>query len=70
MTMAKAPFGLIRYVASSIRGPSPIEIARDTVEEKVLELQRAKRDLADAIITEDNSVVARIDREDLEFLLS
>jgi SNF2 family DNA or RNA helicase len=39
-------------------------------EEKVLELQHAKRDPADAIITEDNSVIANIEPEDLEFLLS
>ena len=45
-------------------------IARDTVEEKVLELQKAKRDLADAIISADNSVVRNLTREDLELLLS
>lgn len=45
-------------------------IARDTVEEKVLELQRTKRDLADAIINADNSLIRRMDREDLELLLS
>jgi SNF2 family DNA or RNA helicase len=44
-------------------------IARDTVEEKVLELQQAKRDLAEAIIGGDNSLIARIRREDLEVLL-
>lgn len=44
-------------------------IARDTVEERVLELQRAKRDLAEAIITADNSLIARIEREDLALLL-
>ena len=32
-------------------------IARDTVEEKVLELQKTKRDLADAIIGADNSLI-------------
>ena len=40
-------------------------IARDTVEEKVLELQKTKRDLADAIITADNSLVHNLTREDL-----
>ena len=44
-------------------------IARDTVEEKVLELQQSKRDLAEAIIGGDNSLIARIRREDLEVLL-
>jgi superfamily II DNA or RNA helicase len=45
-------------------------IARDTVEERVLELQQRKRELADAIITADNSVVKGLRREDLELLLS
>ena len=45
-------------------------IARDTVEEKVLELQKAKRDLADAIITADNSLISKMGREELEMLLS
>ncbi|MGZ9130425.1 MAG: DEAD/DEAH box helicase, partial [Candidatus Binatia bacterium] len=43
-------------------------IARDTVEEKVLELQKSKRDLADAIITADNSVMRNLTRGDLELL--
>jgi SNF2 family DNA or RNA helicase len=45
-------------------------IARDTVEEKVLALQQTKRDLADAIITADNSLIHNLSREDLELLLS
>lgn len=45
-------------------------IAKDTVEERVLELQQRKRELADAIITADNSVVRSLKREDLELLLS
>jgi superfamily II DNA or RNA helicase len=45
-------------------------IARDTVEEKVLELQMTKRDLADAIINADNSLIRNLDRADLELLLS
>lgn len=45
-------------------------IARDTVEEKVLELQKDKRELADAIIAADTSVLRDIKREDLELLLS
>jgi hypothetical protein len=45
-------------------------IARDTVEEKVLELQQTKRELADAIITADNSLIRNLTREDLELLLS
>jgi len=45
-------------------------IARDTVEEKVLQLQNTKRDLAAAIISEDNSLIRNLQREDLELLLS
>ncbi|HEV2381711.1 MAG TPA: SNF2-related protein [Terriglobia bacterium] len=45
-------------------------IARDTVEEKVLELQNTKRDLAAAIIGADNSLIRNLRREDLELLLS
>jgi SNF2 family DNA or RNA helicase len=45
-------------------------IARDTVEEKVLELQKTKRSLADAILGEDNSLIRDLKREDLELLLS
>jgi hypothetical protein len=45
-------------------------IARDTVEEKVLELQKTKRDLADAIINADNSLIRNLSQEDLRLLLS
>jgi hypothetical protein len=45
-------------------------IAKDTVEEKVLELQKSKRDLADAIINADNSLVRDLSQEDLQLLLS
>jgi SNF2 family DNA or RNA helicase len=45
-------------------------VARDTIEEKVVELQQRKRELADAIITADNSVIRSIDKDDLELLLS
>ena len=45
-------------------------IARDTVEEKILQLQSRKRDLAAAIIGEDNSLIRDLKREDLELLLS
>jgi hypothetical protein len=45
-------------------------IAKDTVEEKVLELQKSKRALAEAIIGEDNSVIRDLKKEDLELLLS
>ncbi|MGH9459171.1 MAG: SNF2-related protein [Thermoanaerobaculia bacterium] len=45
-------------------------IARGTVEEKILELQESKRELADSILTEDNSVLRSLDLETLERLLS
>lgn len=45
-------------------------IARDTVEEKVLELQQTKRGLADSIIHADNGLIRNLAKEDLELLLS
>jgi SNF2 family DNA or RNA helicase len=45
-------------------------IAKGTVEEKVLELLNTKRDLADAIISADNSLIRSLGKEDLELLLS
>ncbi len=45
-------------------------IAKDTVEEKVLQLQQTKRDLADAIIGEKNSLISGLSRDDLQLLLS
>jgi hypothetical protein len=45
-------------------------ITRDTVEEKVLTLQASKRELADAIINGDNSLLRSITGEDLMLLLS
>jgi superfamily II DNA or RNA helicase len=45
-------------------------VARDTVEEKILELQAGKRALADAIVQADESLMATLSREDLALLLS
>ncbi|NLZ02783.1 MAG: helicase SNF2, partial [Pirellulaceae bacterium] len=45
-------------------------IARDTVEEKILELQASKRNLAEAIIATDGSLIQRLTAEDLQLLLS
>jgi SNF2 family DNA or RNA helicase len=45
-------------------------ITKGTVEEKVLELQQSKRELADFILKEDNSLIRTLQREDLELLLS
>ncbi len=40
------------------------------MEEKILDLQKTKRDLADAVIQADKSLLAALSREDLEMLLS
>ena len=45
-------------------------ICGDTVEEKILELQNSKRDLAAAIIGAESSVIRNLKPEDLELLLS
>jgi superfamily II DNA or RNA helicase len=45
-------------------------IAKDTVEEKVLQLQQSKKDLAEAIISADNNLIRTLGRDDLELLLS
>jgi len=45
-------------------------VARDTVEEKILELQGKKRELADAIISADDSLISQLTADDLRMLLS
>jgi len=45
-------------------------VARRTIEEKILELQASKRALADAILSADQGVLAKIGREELEALLA
>jgi superfamily II DNA or RNA helicase len=45
-------------------------ICRDTVEDKILELQREKRELADAIVSADNSLIRNLTADDLQRLLS
>jgi superfamily II DNA or RNA helicase len=45
-------------------------VARDTVEERILELQQKKKKLADSIITADNSLIRTLTRKDLELLLA
>jgi len=45
-------------------------VARDTVEEKILDLQATKRALADAILGQDQGVLAGIGRDELEALLA
>ncbi|MEZ6036515.1 MAG: DEAD/DEAH box helicase [Planctomycetota bacterium] len=45
-------------------------VARDTVEEKVLQLQQDKRELADALLGDNASLLAGLDRQQLAALLS
>lgn len=45
-------------------------IARDTVEEKILELQARKRELVEQLITADGSVLKSLTREDVKMLFS
>jgi hypothetical protein len=45
-------------------------IARGTVEEKIVELQKSKRDLAEALIASDGGVLRQLTAEDLQILLS
>jgi hypothetical protein len=45
-------------------------IACDTIEEKVLQLQNSKRELADAIVDTGDSVLRALGKEDLEMLLA
>lgn len=44
-------------------------VARHTVEDKVLQLQEQKRELAEAIITANESLIRRMTAEDLQLLL-
>lgn len=45
-------------------------IARGTVEEKILELQKTKRELAESIFSEDQDFMKKLTKEDLEMLLT
>ena len=45
-------------------------IARDTVEEKIVELQTSKRNLAEAIVSADGSLMQQLTAEDLQRLFS
>jgi len=44
-------------------------VCRDTIEQRITELQQRKRDLAEAIIGGDSSVLRNLSREDLDLLL-
>ena len=45
-------------------------IARDTIEEKILELQEAKQDLADAILEDRSESLMSLSSEELLSLLN
>ncbi len=45
-------------------------IAKGTVEEKILDLQQTKKDLAESLISEDGDFMKKLTREDLEHLLT
>jgi SNF2 family DNA or RNA helicase len=45
-------------------------IAKDTVEEKILQLQGEKRQLAEAIVSADENLLRTLTAEDLQMLLS
>jgi SNF2 family DNA or RNA helicase len=45
-------------------------ISKDTVEDKILQLQEDKRGLADAIVSADNSILRSLTPDDLQLLLS
>ena len=45
-------------------------ICRDTVEDKILQLQRSKRELAEAFVSADNSLIRNLTLADLQLLLS
>jgi SNF2 family DNA or RNA helicase len=45
-------------------------VARDTVEEKILELQDRKKALADALFAGEGRALRELTREDLEWVLS
>ncbi|MCA9116961.1 MAG: DEAD/DEAH box helicase, partial [Planctomycetaceae bacterium] len=45
-------------------------IARDTIEEKIVQLQQSKQELADAVINSSSSLIQQLTAEDLQLLLT
>ncbi len=43
-------------------------IARGTVEEKIIDLQKTKKDMAESIVSEDQDFMKKLMKEDLEML--
>ena len=44
-------------------------ICRETVEEKIVSLQQSKRELADSVISADESLIRSLTADDLQLLL-
>ena len=45
-------------------------ITRNTVEEKILQLQKRKQKLSDSLITTEETIIKTLTKEDIEHLLS
>ena len=45
-------------------------ICKDTVEEKIIQLQQKKKQLADDLVTEDAGFIKKLTRDDVAFLFS
>jgi SNF2 family DNA or RNA helicase len=45
-------------------------ICKDTIEDKIIQLQEKKRALAKELITDDSGFVKTLTREDVEYLFS
>ncbi|HXL56709.1 MAG TPA: DEAD/DEAH box helicase, partial [Chitinophagaceae bacterium] len=45
-------------------------ICKDTVEEKILQLQRRKKQITNELVTEDAGFIKKLNKEDVEFLFS
>ena len=44
-------------------------IAENTIEENILELQNKKKDLIDSLISNDDSSITNMSKEDIKFIL-
>ncbi|MCY7420412.1 MAG: SWF/SNF helicase family protein, partial [Chitinophagaceae bacterium] len=45
-------------------------ICKDTVEEKIVQLQQRKKQIANELVTEDAGFIKKLSKEDVEFLFS
>jgi hypothetical protein len=67
---SRSPWNAFHRIGQTRRVFTYRLIARDTVEERIQELQKSKLELGSSIITEDNSLIRTLTREDLALLLS